>query len=48
MDETYITDLRHLIDISKTEVYIEVSSCFKYYMQGNTPVFYYNLCIVKL
>lgn len=30
MNKEYLTDLMHLIDISKTEVYINVSGCFGY------------------
>lgn len=30
MNDKYIVDLRHLVDLNKTTVYIEVSSCFEY------------------
>ncbi|NFN85940.1 hypothetical protein FDF31_03815 [Clostridium sporogenes] len=30
MDDKYIVDLRHLVDLNKTKVYIEVSSCIEY------------------
>lgn len=30
MDDKYMVDLRHLVDLNKTTVYIEVSSCFEY------------------
>ncbi|AUM88272.1 hypothetical protein [Clostridium botulinum] len=30
MNDKYIVDLRHLVDLNKTKVYIEVSSCLEY------------------